>query len=650
MRALTSVVSLCVASGLYAQDINLGRVNVIQSYEKNLLDNPTTTQITKDSILDSPDLAKSLLNISGFNMARKGGGGSEISYRSGVAGRLPIYLNESELQGGCGGRMDTAITYIAPQNYNSIKIIKGPQDVRYGALINGGLLFDRKVVRLDEAKYGADISMLFGSFNQKELSGEAVGGNEFGSIWINGGIYESDDYKDGDGFRVHSEYFRKQGAVIAALTPSDDTTISLSADFGDGEAAYADRAMDGTKFQRESYSAELEQALGKHTLKLQGYYHYIDHVMDNFSLRPVSGKYNLSNPKREIIGSRAEIELKFDNITTYIGGAYKEDKHSSRVVRGASSASEAKNMAFSQDYKKNALVSTASLFIQSEYYGDNDGIFGGIRLDRVKTDKYNSGAFDRSKTQTPVSGFMRYERYYDALSLYAGVGRAQRAADFWEFRVINGMSLKTEKNHQIDLGAVYDDGDLNLSTNLFISRIDDYIVLNYHGNTSAFNTDAFLMGAEIDSEILIDDFYKLGAGLSYVYGENLKDTNGLKDGDPLPQISPLVFKAVAGLVHNNWFVDVDFYANASQHRYKKDYGNVVGKDLGYSDSFWTIGVNAGYKYKNYQLMLAALNLNDALYSYHTSKNGAEIATLDIPATTRVYEPGRSFWIKLKASF
>ena len=76
MRVLCA---LCAAASLYAQDLNLGRVNVTQSYEKSILDNPITTQITKDTILNSPDLAKSLLDISGFNMVRKGGGGSEVS-------------------------------------------------------------------------------------------------------------------------------------------------------------------------------------------------------------------------------------------------------------------------------------------------------------------------------------------------------------------------------------------------------------------------------------------------------------------------------------------------------------------------------------------------------------------------------------------
>ena len=52
---------------------------------------------------------------------------------------MPIVVNGGTLLGGCGGRMDTTLTYVFvfPQNYNSITIIKDPQDVRYGFLITG---------------------------------------------------------------------------------------------------------------------------------------------------------------------------------------------------------------------------------------------------------------------------------------------------------------------------------------------------------------------------------------------------------------------------------------------------------------------------------------------------------------------------------
>ncbi len=179
----------------------------------------------KETILESPDLAKSLLNVSGFSMTRKGGGGSEILYRSQGAGRLLIFIDNSLLQGGCGGRMDTAITYISPENYRSVRIIKGPQDVRFGALISGAVLFDRDILRLSQTTFSGNLNVLYGSFDRRETSVNLLGGNELGSL----------------------------------------------------------------------------QATGEHQLNMQAFYHEIDHVMDNFSLRPninSATSYMYNNPKK----------------------------------------------------------------------------------------------------------------------------------------------------------------------------------------------------------------------------------------------------------------------------------------------------------------------------------------------------------------
>ena len=42
--------AVCAAAGLYAQSVDLGRVNVIEE-KKSILDEPTATQISKESIL-----------------------------------------------------------------------------------------------------------------------------------------------------------------------------------------------------------------------------------------------------------------------------------------------------------------------------------------------------------------------------------------------------------------------------------------------------------------------------------------------------------------------------------------------------------------------------------------------------------------------
>ncbi len=96
------------------ETIDLAPVTVSAKIQKSVLDEPTKAQIVgKGAILENGDIAKSLLNLSGFTMERKGGGGSEVYYRSQTAARLPVLIDGSTLNGGCGMRMNTPITYIS---------------------------------------------------------------------------------------------------------------------------------------------------------------------------------------------------------------------------------------------------------------------------------------------------------------------------------------------------------------------------------------------------------------------------------------------------------------------------------------------------------------------------------------------------------
>ena len=310
--------------------------------------------------------------------------------------------------------------------------------------------------------------------------------------------------------------------------------------------------------------------------------------------------------------------------------------------------------AVSKPHVKERKVTYKTIYTQNEYVLENDyGLFGGLRLDAGERKLLKT---HKSRKENLISGFFRYEKYLQNLTLYAGLGHAQRLPDHWETNKDANLELRKERNTQLDFGAVLKDQNYELSANFFVSKMDDYIMLKYNPmgmSSDAFNTDALLYGGEIEGTTLLVDMFRLGAGVSYVYGKVTKNAGGLKDGDALPKVSPLAFKLSAGLEKPDWFVKADFYANASQNRAQKGYGDVGGMDLGKSDSFWTLGLSAGYKYKNYQFLLAAENLNDAKYAYHNSKGGygGGIAGYEtIPNGTRLYEPGRSFWAKFKVHF
>lgn len=621
--------------------------SVAVAFDRDMLENPTNLSWQgKDTPLHSGDVAKSMLSIPGFSMARKGGGGSEIAFRSQSASRLPIFLNGGYLNGACGGRMDTTVTYVFPENYNRITILKGPQDVRYAALIGGGVLFDRDILRLEKYSFASDISALYGSFGRMDANANVLAGGKYGSLQAIYSHYESKDYRDGSHSTVHSAYKRESASLIGTLTPTSKTALEASFDIGRGNASYADRGMDARTFDRISYNLNYKQAINDtfESLEVSLYRNEIDHIMDNFSYRSTT-TYNVNNPKRTNTGGRIEGRFYFNNaLELSIGGNYNHDDHASRVSGGQTTA-QAANDAFSKlPYNPNFTFKTLGVFAQGSYMpGSTHNIAFGARYDNLSTLKHSS---KEEVSNNLGSGFVRYEKYLDTMTLYSGVGVAQRGADFWERNnKIGGMTLKPETNTQLDIGLMYSNNNFNAKASAYASYIADYIVLDYTTNTTSFNTNALLGGGELEAEYIAWKSLHFYGSLAYTYAENLKSVQGFKTHAPLPQIPPLQGSLSAFYEDASWLLRLDLIANATQYRYTLDYGNVVGKDLGKTKGFATLNLYGGYKHKYFMLLAGVDNLTNTLYAYHLSKNGFLIG--DIPATTRVNEPGRSYWVKLK---
>lgn len=612
--------------------------------DKNKLYDTSSTDFSgKDKVLNSGDLAKSLLNLPGFSMARKGGGGSEILFRSQGASRVPVYLNGGLISGGCGGRMDSGATYIFPENYDKITILKGPQDVRFGALITGGVLFDRKLTRLDKLSAKADTSVLYGSFKQIEFSANALAGNEFGSLQAFVSRYQSGDYKNADKELVHSANKKESLSLVATLTPFESSAFEFDADISRGFASYADRAMDARTFDRTSFNVRFNQELNLplNLIDVRAWYNEIDHIMDNYSHRPnLTGKYNLNNPKRTNIGARMELNLNAsENLAFAFGGDFNNDKHSSRNGNGAS-AYESDEMAFGKSYEPNYLARNFGGFIQGQYFmAQSNALFFGARFDELKKKRYAS---KWRKNEHLPSGFVRLEHYFTNSTLYAGAGVASRGADFWELNKTNGEALKPEQNAQFDLGIVFKRTNFYLNTSLFVSRIKDYILIDWT-DSSALQTNAALFGAEVEAEYAFFEIWHIYANLSYTYGENLKAHT------PLPSIAPLQANVALYMDSESWLIRWDINANAAQNRYVEGFGNIISKDTGKTAGFYTMSLYGGYKHKHFSVFVGVENLTNSLYAYHLSKNSIAITGLDNPTSDKVFEPARSFWAKFKVN-
>ena len=238
--------------------------------------------------LPASDGTDYLKTIPGFSAIRNGGTNGDPVLRGMFGSRLNILTNGSAMPGACPARMDAPSSYISPETFDQLTVIKGPQTVLWGPGASAGTVrFDRDTPRFTEAGVRFDGSLTGGSFGRNDQTADFTAGNESVYVRVTGNHSHSQDYKDGNGLRVPSRWDKWNTDLALGFTPDADTLFELTAGTGDGEARYAGRGMDGSKFKRELRAALREAQPRRHAGKIEAqlYYNYADHVMDNYTLR-----------------------------------------------------------------------------------------------------------------------------------------------------------------------------------------------------------------------------------------------------------------------------------------------------------------------------------------------------------------------------
>src|SRR5690606_11190059 len=235
------------------------------------------------------DGADYLKTIPGFSALRSGGVNTDPVFRGMFGSRLKLLTNGGEMLGACPSRMDSPSSYISPESFDKLTVIKGPQTVQWGPGNSAAtVLFERGPEQFSESGMRLDASALAGSNNRFDSNLDGAVGNELGYIRLMTNTSKAHDYKDGDKQRVPSKWDKWNADVAVGITPNEDSWLELTAGSGDGEARYAGRGMDGTQFERESLGVRYKQEnLGDtwDSVEAQLYYNDADHIMDNYKLR-----------------------------------------------------------------------------------------------------------------------------------------------------------------------------------------------------------------------------------------------------------------------------------------------------------------------------------------------------------------------------
>ena len=638
---------------VYGQDsaptTTLDEVVVTAIHDQSAVQVVTDPKIPRQPIPAS-DAADYLQTIPGFSAVRSGGTNGDPVFRGQFGSRLPLLTNGMQMLGACPGRMDTPSSYIAPETFDVLTLIKGPQTVLWGPGASAGVVrFERERPDFAAGPVNFTASLLGASAGRNDQNADLAAGNDQFYARISANHSHGQDYKDGDGTSIPSGWNKWNADAALGWTPDADTLVELSAGAGDGWARSAARGMDGTQFRRDSLGLRLQKQnitpwLSK--VEAQIYRNEADHLMDNFQRRPLPpGKMAMaSNVKRVVTGGRIAATLQpTPALTADIGLDLQRNTHEGRSGMGMSY--------LNKPWVRDAKFANLGLFSELRWQAAPSTLWvGGLRLDRAQAWDYRNPASTHKRDESALpSGFVRWEQTLaSGATTYVGLGHVQRFPDYWE--LISGKAgnvfatLEPEKTTQLDVGANWKGQNWQFWTSAYAGMVRDFILFDYASNPSkARNIDARTAGFELGGSYKLAPAWTAQATVAYTWGSNRSD------GTALPQMPPLEARLGLDYAQGPWTAGALWRLVAAQHRYTQDQGNVVGRDMGASSGFGVLSLHASYRVqRQLKITVGVDNLLDKTYAEHLNLAGN--AGFGFPANTRLNEPGRTLWLRADMQF
>lgn len=618
------------------------------------------------------DAADYLKTIPGFSAIRSGGSNGDPVFRGQSGSRLQLLIDGTQMPGACPGRMDSTSSYVSPDTFDTLTVIKGPQTVLWGPGASAGVArFDRERPDFSDTTVHFGASALGASAGRTDQSADFEAGNDRIYVRATANHSRSRDYRDGNGRRVPSAWDKWNADLAVGFTPDSDTLLEFSAGAGDGEARYGGRGMDGTRFRRDSLGLRFEkQRLAPWLVGLEAqlYRNEADHVMDNFTLRtpPATGMMAggmASNVRRTTTGGRLAATLQpAEAVSLVVGLDFTRSPHDTRRGTPLMPYSDRPRV-------RDARLDDTGIFTEMTWKVRSDTRWiGGVRLDRAEARRYpmtgagmpgmdSAESITKSNRRTRDAlpgGFVRWERDLSmGATVWAGLGHVQRFPDYWELispansAANNGNAfgtLQPEKTTQLDAGLNWQGADWQVWGAAYAGRVQDYILFDYQGMRSRVgNVDARIAGLESGGSLRLNPAWTLQGTLAYSWGRNTTDR------EPLPQVPPLEARLALDHVQGPWSAGVLWRIVAAQHRYATGKGNVVGRDRGASAGFSVVSLHADYRVnQRLKLALGVDNLFDKAYAEHLNLAGN--TGFGYPGGVRINEPGRTFWLRADVRF
>lgn len=630
-----------------------------------------------------------LRSIPGVSASRFGGHGLEPFIRGQSQNQLNVIADDAYTFGGCPNRMDPPSSYLDLESYDSVMVTKGYQTVLNGPGASGGaVLLERHAPMLSEHyEVSGELTGGYdGNAATWNTGATLLGGNNQAYIRAHGSTKEAGNYEDGDGNTVRSVYDERSAGMTIGITP-EDSHLYVSYDFHRiDDALFPGAGMDSPLSEAQTFRAGFEKAFNDgivRSVDASAYASLVDHVMDNYSLRPAGMMLRKVDSESDTYGAKVKTDLAIGEQMVKTSLEYRRNNRDADRLQGmmASNVNALQSvmwpdvtadeigLAAETTY---TLSAADRLTIGGRYdyvkvdYGRADEVASatGLSANDLYTSFYGYGA--GQQTEHNLGGLLRYEHdLSDGVTVYSGLSRAVRTADATERGLANYMvmmgnnmswvgnpEIDPEKHHQWDIGLTKEARQWNFGASAYVNHVSDYILRDSaRGQTGVLlnapmadvyrNVDALLSGFEVQGGWNVTPEIRLTGDATYTYGENLDENQALAQIPPLQGTLGMFWQA-----HDHVELGSNLRWAIQQGRVDTNPMTGTGRDVGKTAGYAVLDVNATItKLQPLALTVGVSNVFDQSYANHLNRSN-----ISDPTEIQVNEPGRSFYIQAKMPF
>ncbi|MCG6962595.1 MAG: TonB-dependent receptor [Acidobacteria bacterium] len=630
------------------------------------------------------DGGEALLGAPGVSGGRMGGHGFEPVVRGLGAASLNVRLDGAAIHGGCPNRMDPQSSFAAPWSYDRVVVIRGVQSFQNGAGGSAGtVLYERLPPALGETTgWRATLGASYGS----ALDGP-TGDLDFAfgrdRLWLRvlAGRQAQRNYRDGDGRTVRSAFKSRSAAVTGAWRPSSYSRLEASLESSrTDDALFAGAGMDAPEDASDIARLDFSAQIGlTHQTGLEAtvYGDRVDHLMDNYSLRPLTAPMAMRVPaSSDSTGARLRLDFVAGPSWRLVAGL-DVDRNRRDATRFAGPTAAAVTMVQSVMWPDVAIAATGGFVEAGRTLGAHSRLRLGLRVDRFTADAAGAdrptmgdagptprqlwsmtyGASASLWRHTAVSALARWEWRGDALELFAGASRSVRAPDATErflaannpqpgMRWVGNPGLAAPRHHQLDLGLVWHRGGERVTLTAFGDEVDDLVLRDRARGQEGVavadlrsiyrNVDARRLGAELEANADLGRGARLTAVASWVRADNRTDHR------PIAQTPPLEGSLSAAWTDGVVSCSTSLRWAARQSRVDDSPLTGSGLDTGPTPGWVAVDLGAGVQLGvGFSLTAGVDNVFDRTYARHLNRG-----SLFDPVPVQVNEPGRTAWLRL----